>query len=48
MPGKRRIKMSIATFKTEESAKEGRRLLVKKLNNNDLYIYQNKNTQKPL
>jgi nucleoid DNA-binding protein len=48
MPGKRRIKMSIATFKTEESAKEGRRLLVKKLNNKDLYIYQNKNTQKPL
>ena len=48
MPGKRRIKMSIATFKDEESAKEGRRLLVKKLNNNDLYIFQNKNTQKPL
>jgi len=48
MPGKRRIKMSIATFKDEESAKEGRRQLVKKLNNHDLYIFQNKNTQKPL
>ena len=48
MPGKKRIKMSIATFNTEESALEGRKLLVQKLKNKDLYIFQNKNTQKPL
>jgi nucleoid DNA-binding protein len=48
MPGSRRIKMSIATFKDEESAKAGRRLLVQKLKNKDLYIYQNKHTKKPL
>lgn len=48
MPGKKRIKMSIATFNSEESAIEGRKLLVQKLKNKDLYIFQNKNTQKPL
>ena len=48
MPGKRRVKISIATFYDEESAREGRRVLVKKLNNKDLYIFQNKNIQKPI
>ena len=48
MPGKRRVKMSIATFYDEESAKQGRKDLVKKLKNDDLYIYQNKHTYKPL
>ncbi|HEX8608939.1 MAG TPA: hypothetical protein VF679_09915 [Pedobacter sp.] len=46
LPGKR-IKMSIATFNDKESAKEGRKLLIKKLKNKDLYIFENKNTQKP-
>ncbi len=45
MPGKR-IKISIATFSNEKSAKEGREILVKKLKNKDLYIYQNKHTHK--
>jgi hypothetical protein len=48
LPGRKRIKMSIATFPNEQSAREGRKLLVKKLNNKDLYIFENKNTQKPL
>lgn len=47
MPGKR-TKMSIATFSDEKSAREGRSVLVKKLKNHDLYIYQNKHTQKPI
>jgi len=47
MPGKRRLKISIATFKDEESAKEGRKLLVTKLKDPGIYIYQNKNTHKP-
>jgi nucleoid DNA-binding protein len=45
LPGKR-TKMSIATFNDEASAKEGRKLLIQKLKNKDLYIFQNKNTQK--
>lgn len=48
LPGRKRIKMSIATFPDEQSAKEGRIMLIKKLNNKDLYIFENKNTQKPL
>ncbi|MES2830149.1 MAG: hypothetical protein V4687_18465 [Bacteroidota bacterium] len=47
MPG-RRIKMSIATFNDEKSAKDGRKELVKKLRNDELYIYQNKHTYKPI
>lgn len=47
MPGKRRLKISIATFKDEESAKEGRKLLVTKLKDPGIYIHQNKNTHKP-
>ncbi|MEJ7558532.1 MAG: hypothetical protein WKF66_09515 [Pedobacter sp.] len=46
LPGKR-TKMSIATFNDEESAKEGRKLLIQKLKNKDLYIFQNKHIQKP-
>lgn len=45
MPGKRRIKISIATFYDETSAREGRRKLALKLKNPDLYIYQNKHKQ---
>jgi len=48
LPGRKRIKMSIATFPDEQSAREGRIMLIKKLNNKDLYIFENKNTQKPL
>jgi len=48
MPGKKRIKMSIATFGDEESAREGRKWLIKKLKNKDLYIFQNKHTYKPI
>lgn len=44
MPGKRRIKISIATFYDEASARAGRKALVVKLKNPDLYIYQNKHT----
>jgi len=47
MPGKRRLKISIATFKDEESAKEGRKLLVTKLKDPGIYIHQNKHTHKP-
>lgn len=47
MPGKRRLKISIATFKDEESAREGRKLLVTKLKDPGIYIYQNKHTHKP-
>jgi hypothetical protein len=47
VPGKRRIKISIATFQDEASAMKGRKELVLKLKNPELYIYQNKhkNTQ---
>jgi hypothetical protein len=47
MPGKRRIKISIATFYDETAARTGRAELVIKLKNPDLYIYQNKHTHKP-
>jgi len=46
MPGKRRIKISIATFYDEVSARAGRKELVEKLKNPELYIYQNKHTKK--
>lgn len=48
MPGKRRIKISIATFYDEASARAGRKALVVKLKNPDLYIYQNKHTNTQL
>ncbi|HMI05488.1 MAG TPA: hypothetical protein VK541_23570 [Pedobacter sp.] len=44
VPGKRRIKISIATFQDEASAMKGRKELVLKLKNPELYIYQNKHT----
>jgi hypothetical protein len=44
IPGKRRIKISIATFQDEASARKGRKELVLKLKNPELYIYQNKHT----
>lgn len=44
VPGKRRIKISIATFQDEASAMKGRKELVRKLKNPELYIYQNKHT----
>lgn len=44
VPGKRRIKISVATFQDEASAMKGRKELVLKLKNPDLYIYQNKHT----
>ena len=47
LPGKRRLKISIATFKDEESAREGRKLLVTKLKDPGIYIHQNKHTHKP-
>nr|WP_068891584.1 SPOR domain-containing protein [Pedobacter panaciterrae] len=47
LPGKRRLKISIATFKDEESAREGRKLLVTKLKDPGIYIHQNTHTHKP-
>lgn len=44
VPGKRRIKISVATFQDEASARKGRKELVLKLKNPELYIYQNKHT----
>lgn len=44
VPGKRRIKISVATFQDEASAMKGRKELVRKLKNPELYIYQNKHT----
>ncbi|MES2455364.1 MAG: hypothetical protein V4594_07485 [Bacteroidota bacterium] len=46
MPGKRRIKISVATFPDEMSARAGRKELVTKLKNPELYIFQNKHTHK--
>ncbi|WP_285011407.1 SPOR domain-containing protein [Pedobacter faecalis] len=45
-PGKRRIKISVATFGDEQSARAGRKELVLKLKNPELYIHQNRQTHK--
>jgi hypothetical protein len=45
-PGKRRIKISVATFADEESARIGRKELAIKLKNPEIYIHQNKHTHK--
>ncbi|MHA4896562.1 hypothetical protein ACXZ1K_17550 [Pedobacter sp. PWIIR3] len=47
LPG-RRIHMSIATFNDEKSAREARKVLVKKLRDDELYVQENKHTYKPL
>lgn len=47
VPGKRRIKISVGTFYDEVSARAGRKELVIKLKNPELYIHQNKHTHKP-
>lgn len=46
MPGKKRIKISIATFYDEASAREGRKALAQQLKNPELYIFQNKHTKR--
>jgi len=46
MPGKKRIKISIATFYDEASAREGRKVLAEQLKNPELYIFQNKHTKR--